>query len=74
VIEKRKRRLSGLLQASCLALLIPSGTAMVQQKFDLSDVNVTRAVNELSGEMLECAVFWAASAISQNLVGQPSRR
>jgi hypothetical protein len=27
--------------------------------FDLSDANVTRAVNELSGEMLECAVFFA---------------
>ena len=62
MIEKRKRRLSGLLQASCLALLLPSGTTMAQQKFDLSDVNVTRAVNELSGEMLECAVFFAVGA------------
>jgi hypothetical protein len=43
----------------CLALLVASGTTTAQQKFDLSDANVTRAVNELSGEMLECAVFFA---------------
>ena len=46
----------------CLALLVASGTTTAQQKFDLSDANVTRAVNELSGEMLECAVFFAIGA------------
>ena len=48
--------------ALCLALLVASGTTTAQQKFDLSDANVTRAVNELSGEMLECAVFFAIGA------------
>jgi hypothetical protein len=46
----------------CLALLVASGKTTAQQKFDLSDANVTRAVNELSGEMLECAVFFAIGA------------
>ena len=46
----------------CLALLVASGTTTAQQKFDLSDANVTRAVNELSREMLECAVFFAIGA------------
>jgi hypothetical protein len=38
---------------TCFALLVASGTTMAQQEFGLSDANVTRAVNELSGEMLE---------------------
>ena len=46
----------------CLAVLVASGTTTAQQKFDLSDANITRAVNELSGEMLECAVFFAIGA------------
>ena len=56
---------------TCLALLVASGTTMAQQKFDLSDPNVTRAVNELSREMLECAVFFAVSA--QCVRGNPDR-
>ena len=47
---------------TCFALLVASGTTMAQQEFGLSDANVTRAVNELSGEMLECAVFFAIGA------------
>ena len=38
---------------TCFALLVASGTTMAQQEFGLPDANVTRAVNELSGEMLE---------------------
>jgi hypothetical protein len=56
---------------TCLALLVASGTTMVQQKFDLSNPNATRAVNELSGEMLECAVFFAVGA--QCMRGHPDQ-
>ena len=58
----KRRELFMKTGLTCLALLVASGTTMAQQKFDLSDANVTRAVNELSGEMLECAVFFAVGA------------
>jgi len=46
----------------CSALLFASGTTTAQQKFDPSDASATRAASELSGEMLECAVFFAIGA------------
>jgi hypothetical protein len=42
--------------------LLCLATTTAQQKFGLSDTDVTGAVNELSGEMLECAVFFAIGA------------
>ena len=56
---------------TCFALLVASGTTMAQQEFGLSDANVTRAVNELSGEMLECAVFFSVGA--QCVRGHPDQ-
>jgi hypothetical protein len=56
---------------TCFALLVASGTTMAQQEFGLSDANVTRAVNELSGEKLECAVFFSVGA--QCVRGHPDQ-
>ena len=46
------------LRVVLIALPLASPTAMAQ-KPDLSNANVVRSLNELSGEMLECAVFFA---------------
>jgi hypothetical protein len=56
---------------TCLALIIASGTTTAQQEFDLSDPNVAWSVNELSREMLECAVFFAVGA--QCVRGHPDQ-
>jgi hypothetical protein len=56
------------LKVMLIALLLASSAALAQ-KPDLSEANVARSLNELSGEMLECAVFFAIS--SQCVKGHP---
>jgi hypothetical protein len=56
------------LRVILMALLLASSPALAQ-KPDLSDANVVRSLNELSGEMLECAVFFAMAA--QCIKGHP---
>ena len=56
------------LRVMLIALLVASSPAM-GQKPDLSEPNVARSLNELSGEMLECAVFFAIG--SQCVKGHP---